>query len=229
MILEVVLETVQELNAVSSFPVKRIELCSALEVGGLTPSLRLAEAAVRNSEKEIHVMLRTRAGNFDYSPNEINIMLRDLEDFAKIGVKGVVFGFLNGHNVNNTESKKLIDVANFYGLETTFHRAIDSCQNFEGAVQELIQLGCNRILTSAGFSNVTEGKEAIVKLEKTFGSKIQIMPGGGVNTENARYFYENGIKNIHFNIKKPAFGTTSAFGNSFQIDVEKLTEICKLK
>lgn len=229
MILEVVLETVEELNAVSSFPVKRIELCSALEVGGLTPSFRLAEAAVRNSEKEIHVMLRTRTGNFDYSPKEINIMLQDLEDFAKIGVKGVVFGFLTDNKINITESKKLIDLAEFYGLETTFHRALDSCQNYAGAIQDLIQLGCHRILTSAGFSNVTEGKEAIVNLERAYGTEIQIMPGGGVNIENARYFYNNGIKNIHFNIKKPALGTTSAFGNSFQIDFEKLTEICKFK
>ncbi len=229
MIFEVVLETLDELKAVESYPVKRVELCAALEVGGLTPSLRLAEAVVQNSSKEIHVMLRARAGDFDYSDREIDVMINDLEDFSRVGAKGVVFGFLSDKNVNINASRRLIERANLFGLETTFHRALDGCTDYLVSLERVIELGCTRILTSGGFANVSEGKEALVNLEKSVGSRIQVMPGGGVTPELARYFYENNLNHLHFNIKKPIeVGNETTFGNKYTIDVEKLAEICKL-
>lgn len=162
---------------------QRIELCKNYCVGGLTPDYESIEGVKENCSIPVHVIIRPRAGNFSYNKQEILQFREAIRHCSKLGVNGVVFGILNEQNKVDVEAcRALIDEAG--SMSVTFHRAIDDCHNLEQGIEDLIQLGVKRVLTSGGKPTALEGLQTIASLQKNYGQQISIMPGGGVRSSN---------------------------------------------
>jgi copper homeostasis protein len=180
---EVCVGSVADAQAAAVQGADRIELCSALELGGLTPSEGLVETVMAACDLPIVAMLRPRAGGFLYGRHEFAAMLRDAERFLRLGVRGLVFGVLDARrDVDANRTKDLIECAG--GAESVFHRAIDFVADPRKAIDQLASLGCTRVLTSGGASSAALGAANIAEYQRLAGGRIQIMPGGGVNATN---------------------------------------------
>lgn len=227
---EVVIDTLDELKVTNNYNIKRVELCTALELGGLTPNLGLIQEVVSKSKAEVHIMIRPRAGGFVYNNEEIEVMKKDIISASNLNCKGVVFGLLTEKNdLDLIKTKQLVSFSKDLGLETTFHRAIDFTNNINESVEWLIEIGLNRILTSGGETDVDKGLTNIKKIFCTYGDLITIMPGGGVNVNNAKFLINNGIRDIHFNIKKIKNKSDIGMGVEYIIDEEKIQNITSIK
>jgi copper homeostasis protein len=177
--LEICAETLESCLAARDGGADRIELCSLLSVGGLTPSHGLLSSALAQSELPIHVLVRPRAGNFIYSASEFEIMIRDVEHAKALGAAGVVIGLLLLDGTVDVErTSKLVSLA--APLEVTFHRAFDHTLDLPAALEQVIACGCRRLLTSGGQQRVTEGAPTLAKLVDQAAGRIRIAAGGGV-------------------------------------------------
>lgn len=181
--------------------VDRIELCQNLELGGTTPSAADIQLAVRLKEKfncEVYVLIRPRTGDFCYSDEEFAVMKEDISFCKKNQVDGLVFGALTDDwQIDFNRLKKLIGGAQ--GMGMTFHRAFDLVQNTEQAIDQIIDLGFDRILTSGQQNSAFLGKEAIRSFVEYTKERISIMPGSGINKENVVDLINyTGVKEIHF-------------------------------
>lgn len=230
MVFEVVLESNEEIRIAQKYGAKRVELCAALDLGGVTPSAAMIKSAVAISNCEVHAMIRPRSGGFIYTSDEIEIMKNDIVFCKETGCAGVVFGLVTADKqIDFTNTKMLTDFSKSLGLEVTFHRAIDFTGNIHQSVQTLIEIGVTRILTSGGKPSVDEGVEYIKKLHSLYGNKIQIMAGGGVNVSNASKLIDFGLQNIHFNIRKESsFQSNLLMGKEYGIDENKIQKIVAL-
>ncbi len=160
----------------------RIELCQALECGGLSPSLALQAKALQFG-LNTHVLIRCRAGNFCYSPEEKEWMLREMGDAVALGVQGLVIGSLNDdHSIDRDFVREV--KRRFPEPELTFHRAFDDLRDPFRGLEELFELGVARILTSGGKKQVGEGLSQLKQLIRQAEGRIEIMAGGGVSTSN---------------------------------------------
>jgi copper homeostasis protein len=161
----------------------RVELCGALELGGLTPSIGLVETAVAASPIPVVAMLRPRAGGFLYDHHEFAAMRRDAEQFLELGAAGIVFGVLDERgNIDAARCGTLLrDAA---AAQTVFHRAFDFIGNQRAALDTLMDLGFTRVLTSGGKPTAAEGAATIVELVSHAAGRIEIMPGGGIRADN---------------------------------------------
>lgn len=227
--LELCTDNLEGVLAAGKFQLNRVELCSALELGGLTPNLGLVKACVAANCVDIHAMLRPRGGGFVYTSEEVKIIKSDLKTFAEAGVSGVVFGILNEDTTISKANKMLCDLAKSYGLESTFHRAFDFVQNKNDAVRQLIDFDFTRILTSGGASKAIKGLEIIKELQMTFGKQIQIVAGSGVNADNALIFKKAGIQQLHFTARRTVIKRKDnfGFGAEFNVDEAKIETIIK--
>lgn len=161
----------------------RLELCSSLSEGGITPSHGMIKWAKENLEIPFFVMIRPRSGNFVYSKEEIEIMLEDIIFCREIGIQGVVFGILtNEGNVHVSQCLKLLSATGT--MQTTFHRAFDRSVDPFQALEDIINCGFNRILSSGLKNAAPEGAELLSNLVKKAGNQIIIMPGSGVDDTN---------------------------------------------
>ena len=178
----------------------RVELCSALSLGGITPSYGFIELARKRLDIDINVLIRPRQGDFLYDSEEIAVMIKDIMACAKIGVNGVVIGALDPFgNVDMDACRAMVAVAKHHGLSVTFHRAIDRSCNIMVALEDVISLGADRILSSGGKPTAYEGMETLAKMNAAAAGRVIIMPGGGVNAENIRQILEGtGAQEIHF-------------------------------
>ncbi|WP_291787872.1 copper homeostasis protein CutC [Cecembia sp.] len=201
MVLEAPVFTIEAALLAEQFGVHRIELCSDFGEGGETPS---AGALLYLKEKlriPIFVMIRPRGGDFVYTPDELEVMKRDIQILKSFGADGFVFGLLDqdGH-VDREACKVLIEAAE--GSPCTFHRAFDICRNKKEAIETLISLGFKRILTSGGKNTVAEGMTNILSYLEQAGERIIIMPGGGSKPEHIPLLNEeNMLKEIHASCK----------------------------
>ena len=213
--------------AAKSHGVKRIELCSALSVGGLSPSIGLVKKCAEIKEVETHVMIRPIEGNFVYDGNIIEAMIQEIIYTKNAGAKGVVFGCLNEENqVTIEQNKLLIEKAKTLGLETTFHRAFDQAKDPTIALKNLLSLGFDRLLTSGTKNNAQDGAEIISKLVRQAKGQIQIMAGCGVNEKNVMQIAQTGVDAIHFTIHKKQ-RQKSEMGVKNTIDEKKIVNILK--
>ena len=161
----------------------RIELCNGIKVGGTTPTVAIIENAKQNVSVDIYVMIRPRGGNFVYSDEEFQLMKQDILKIKTIGVTGFVFGILTNNNTIDIEkNKELIDLAE--PIPCTFHRAFDAVENYNKALENVIECGFSTVLTSGTFSNVMEGKNVLRELVIQAKDRITIMPGGGLRSTN---------------------------------------------
>lgn len=196
MIIEICANSFESAQAAQLAGANRIELCAELSVGGLTPSHGLIEKVVSVLNIPTHVLIRSRSGNFTYSDDEFDVMLRDISFCKKIGCTGIVSGFLTSENkIDSNKTKQLIDAST--GMEFTFHRAFDWVENPIEELQRLIDLKVNRLLSSGQKPTAIEGISILKELQHLSKGKLEIMPGGGINLENALKFKEAGFKSIH--------------------------------
>ena len=167
----------------------RIELCSALSEGGLTPSQGAIEYALNVLSLETFVLIRPRSGDFNYSRSEFDVMKSDIFAAKAKGAQGIVVGMINTDGTIDTcRMKEIIEMA--APMSITFHRAFDLTRDPFEALETIIALGCNRILTSGQAVTAPEGAETIARLIQKAGTRITIMPGGGINPQNIRKLHE---------------------------------------
>ena len=182
---------------------RRIELNSALSVGGLSPSLASLIRLKKETDFKIICMVRPRAAGFCYDKEDIEIMLEDAKIMLENGADGIVFGFLCEDCTMDVDSTmKMVDLIHSYDGEAVFHRAFDVVKNPYVAMEQLIDLKVDRVLTSGQKQKAIEGKELIKGLQEKFGSKIEILAGSGINASNAKELMEyTGISQVHSSCK----------------------------
>lgn len=176
----------------------RVELCAGIPEGGTTPSYGEIKAARKLlASTKLNVIIRPRGGDFLYSDTEIQIMEDDIRTAKELGADGVVFGCLDCEgNVDIEKMKRLMEAAK--GLSVTFHRAFDVCRNPFEALEQIISLGCDRILTSGQKPTAEEGIPLIKELVRKAKGRIIIMPGCGVREGNfQKIIKETGATEIH--------------------------------
>jgi len=182
-ILEIAANSLASALAAQRGGADRIELCAALEVGGVTPSEGLIAVVREKVRLPLYVLIRPRAGDFVYSDEEFATMQRDIEHCVTLGCDGVVIGALDAHgDVDRVRCRELIGAAGRLGV--TFHRAFDMARDASAALEDLVALGCERVLTSGGAPNALQGAATIQALVRQAGHRIRIMPGGGVDANN---------------------------------------------
>lgn len=191
----------------------RIELCSELSVGGITPSLGLLKLIKEKIDIPVHVLIRPRSGNFNYTNDEFEQMKNDIQLCKDLGFAGIVSGVLSENNsIDIKRTQELIDISK--PLSFTFHRAFDCVPKPEQALEKLIQLGVNRILTSGQKDKAIDGLELLKRLKNQAKDQLIILPGSGIRPENAEVFREAGFDEIHSSasasakIKSPFFDST---------------------
>jgi len=177
----------------------RVELCAGIPEGGTTPSfgeIRMARQLLQ--ETKLHVIIRPRGGDFLYTHLEQEIMLHDIKVARQLGADGVVFGCLTAEGeVDMPAMKKLMNAVG--DMNVTFHRAFDMCRNPKEALEQIISLGCTRILTSGQEANAVKGIPLLKELMAQADGRIIIMPGCGVNPSNIlQIAEETGASEFHF-------------------------------
>ena len=228
--IEICTESVEGAIAAGKYGAKRIELCSALSLGGLTPNYGLIKQCVQQSKAEVHVILRHKEGGFQYNSTDVAIMKLDMEQAKKAGATGVVFGILNSENEISELNKELVQFAKTLQLEATFHRAFDFVNDYKLAIEKIITLKFDRLLTSGLKKTAEEGIEIIADLQSRYGKKIQIMAGSGIHPDNVLKIAASGINNIHFTARKKSGKENLPFsmGEEILVDEEKIQHIANL-
>ena len=189
--------------AAEQFKADRIELCSRLDLDGLTPSLNLIQQCRSEYRGEIHIMIRPVDGPFICNDSTLKKMQDSIVKSAEIGINGIVFGLLTNKNeINFKATALLVEKAKRYHLETTFHRAFDQLTDPIASVKQLHKLGINRILCSGSKTDVEKGMQSLKKLKSIAQNSVEIMAGGGVNQYNAPLLQQIGLDAIHFSIHK---------------------------
>ena len=225
-LLEVCCGNLESVDAAVAGGARRIELCADLERDGLTPPLAWIRAAKeRYPDLTVHVLIRPRDGDFVYSPAEADLMAQQVEEALEAGADGIVLGALTPErDIDLPLTERLVSLVESYNLATelqrsdrchaandshffpgpsrhisvTFHRAFDRCRHPFEALEQLIALGCDRVLTSGQAPTVEEGAETLRALHQRARGRIIILPGGGVTPDNAaRILSFTGCTEIH--------------------------------
>lgn len=199
--LEVCCGDLQSVRAAIEGGAHRVELCEALELDGLTPSEAMMESAI-GMGIPVQVLIRVREGNFVYDKEEIRCMQNDIRLARKLGAAGVVIGALTlDGSIDEDATRRMLDEAE--GLSVTFHRAFDVCQRPEEALERIISLGCHRLLTSGQAPTAEQGIPLLKRLVEQADGRIIIMPGAGVNPQNAgKILAETGALEIHGSLRR---------------------------
>lgn len=182
----------------------RIELCASLAEGGTTPSYGTILQCREAFDVDLFPIIRPRGGDFLYTEEEFRIMLKEVKLCKEVGCEGVVIGLLQADgSIDLKRTEALVQAA--YPLEVTFHRAFDRCNDPFEAIEKLIAIGCQRILTSGQKPTVMEGLETLAALVRAADDRIIIMPGSGVRKENIKLLAEKtGAVEFHSSLRDKA-------------------------
>jgi copper homeostasis protein len=196
-LIEAAVETLDSALAAERAGADRIELCDNLSVGGTTPSAGLIAAVAERTRLPVFVLIRPRAGEFVYSDDEFDQMIRDIELTGRMGIAGIVTGALTADGrVDVDQTRVLVKAAE--GLPVTFHRAIDSAVNLPAALEETIEAGASRALTSGGAATAVDGVDLIARLVGQAGNRVTIVAGGGIREHNVRdVIARTGVREVH--------------------------------
>lgn len=197
---------------------RRVELCSNLETGGLTPPMEMVRKTVETCRSmDINVLIRPRGGNFVYNEEEILQMTASIDECKALGVNAVVIGaLLPDGQIDKVTMQKLIEKAR--PMQVTFHRAFDECADPLEALEDIIALGCERLLTSGHEADAYTGRSLIAELIKNASGRIVIMAGCGVRPHNiALIEKETGAVEFH----------SSSHGPDGHVDRETVRQLCQ--
>lgn len=193
--------------------VYRIELCQALGEGGTTPSAAAIEYCVKELGLHTRVLIRPRGGNFHYDKEDMHLILRDIELAHKLGAHAVVVGFLTAEaDIDTTQTREAVKAAE--GLSVTFHRAFDECRKPHDALEQVIDCGCNKLLTSGCAPTAMEGKKMLRQLVLQADRRIDIIGAAGITTVNVKQLVlESGLYEVHGSLKHTIDGLTCTDAN----------------
>jgi copper homeostasis protein len=196
-LIELAVESVAAAQAAAAGGADRVELAPDLTAGGLTPSDELTSTVLDDVAIPVFAMIRPRPGDFVYSANEIADMCRTIERLRALGVHGVVTGALTpGRDIDMAATAALVAAA--AGIPLTFHRAFDRAHDQSAALEQLIDLGVTRVLTSGGAPTALEGSAQLRALVVQSAGRIAILAGGGIRESNARdVVLRAGVSELH--------------------------------
>jgi copper homeostasis protein len=198
MLLEICIDCIESALAAESGGADRIEICGGLAVGGLTPSVGLIHQCLERCEKvRTMIMIRPHDGGFCYSDDDIGTMLRDIDVAKELGVNGVVLGTLTADGqIDIEKAKRLVETAR--PLEVTFHRAFDVARDPMEALDALLALQVDRLLTSGRAKSAVAGAELIGRLARHAGESLTVIAAAGIGADNAAQLVRvTGVKEIH--------------------------------
>ncbi|WP_250034611.1 copper homeostasis protein CutC [Paractinoplanes maris] len=232
---ELAVQDAHGLAVAARLPVDRIELCSALPLGGVTPSLGFVEAAVATAGMPpVHALVRPRPGGFEYEAAELSVILSDVRHVLSAGAAGVVVGGLRAGKVDSSLVAAVVEAAD--GADVTFHRAFDNLADPYAGIDELVRLGVRRILTSAGAAHVADALPALAALVESAAGRIEIMAGGGVRPDVVEKIVETGVPAVHASAKRVvldavgvSLGTADGAGRETTDEAEALRIIEALR
>lgn len=216
-LLEIAVQDIEGIAAAARGGAHRIELCSALSLGGLTPSAGLISAASRSSIP-VHLLIRPREGGFEYSDAEYATIYDDVERALALGAHGIVVGATRNGRLHGEHFQKLRAIAG--PAKLICHRVFDTLADHESGLQELIDLGVDGVLTSGGASHAADALHELSRLVSLADGRIDIIAGSGITPANASRILETGVHAIHASAKAEltetmpvALGSMSAEGN----------------
>ena len=187
MIIEVCAESYEYAEKAEKAGADRIELCKHLYLDGLTPNYKTAKKTIDNLNIPVFVLIRPREGDFIYSNKEFELMKNDIVKFKEMGCKGIVSGILNNDNtIDIKRTKELVELAR--PLEFTFHRAFDVVSDPLKEIENLVEIGVDRVLTSGKKDKAIEGLELLKEFKNISKNRIKIMPGSGIKRSNILNF-----------------------------------------
>ena len=205
--IEICSNGVESCEAAEKGGADRVELCAGIPEGGTTPSygeIYVSREVLKNTL--LHVIIRPRGGDFAYSPSEIRRMEYDIDIARRLGADGVVFGCLNPDGTIAMRENEIL-MRHARGMNVTFHRAFDRCKNPMESMEQIIDLGFNRILTSGQQNTAEKGIPLLKELQKAAAGRIAILAGCGVNENNiAKIQQETGVCEFHFSGRRPVKG-----------------------
>lgn len=241
-LIEVCVCSVADAVAAAAAGADRLELCSALEIGGLTPSVALLESVLEQVNVPVMAMIRPRAGGFNYAADEFRTALLDAEWALSLGARGIVFGFLTREGrIDAARCREVVALAG--ERQAVFHRAFDFAPDPLAAADELVQLGVTRLLTSGQQPAALAGAALIRTIADRTRGHLEVMPGGGIRSENVLEIIERtGCCQIHIGASlverdgsleaNPVLDLVSptylAGGASRKIDAAKILEMSRL-
>jgi copper homeostasis protein len=201
MLLEICVDSLESAIAAIRGGAQRLELCSALPLGGITPSAGLIFEIRQQSDIELSVLIRPRAGDFVYTDSEFATMKQDVLQAKKLGLESIAIGILDfDGNIDFTRTSELVDLAR--PLTVTFHRAFDMTPDPFTALEQGIACGVDRILTSGGSASAIDSLDTLSRLCLHAKNRVDIMPGGGINAHNiAVIARQTGATEFHAGLK----------------------------
>ena len=232
-LLEIAVFNIESAIKAANAGADRIELCENPADGGTTPSYGTLKIIKQKISIPVFPIIRPRGGDFLYSDNEFEVMVKDVELCKSLGFEGVVLGLLQADgSIDLLRTQRLVELA--YPLEVTFHRAFDRAKDPLNALENIIKAGCSRILTSGQVPNAFEGKNLIKKLVQQADERIIIMPGSGVRSNNIRELASfTGAVELHSSARKMQPSDMLFIQNSMNEILENISvdvdEIKKMK
>jgi copper homeostasis protein len=223
-LLEISIETLEAALAAQRGGANRVELCGNLSIGGITPSVELMRTLREQLRISVFTMIRPRGGDFVYSEAEFAEMRRSIGEAKRAGMDGVVLGILkNERHVDIGRTRELVEFAR--PLHVTFHRAFDDCADLREALEDVIQTGASRILTSGGAKSAPEGASMLAELVQLAGERVVILPGSGINASNISEV----AKHTHAREFHSGLGTRLPYGSAnyelFKTEIREMAGI----
>jgi len=232
-VFELCAETVEACVAAGEGGAHRIELCSGLSEGGLTPSHGLIRAAIQSSGLPVHVLIRPRGGDFFYSSAEVAVMREDILHSKQLGAAGVVLGMLRADGTVDIEgTRELVELA--HPMKATFHRAFDAAPSLPQALEDAIATGADRVLTSGGQRDVVAGAARLAELVAQAADRVAIAVGGGLRLQNAASLARlTGATHFHGSLRRrvaaprsqSASGSAAAASARYVVEAEAVRAI----
>jgi copper homeostasis protein len=233
-IFELCADTIEACLAAKEGGAHRIELCSGLSEGGITPSHGLIRAAVERTGLAVHVLLRPRGGSFEYTQSEIAVMREDIKHAKQLGATGVVLGMLRSDGSVDVDGMcELVQLA--HPMQVTFHRAFDVTPSLAQALEDVIATGCDRVLTSGGQREVAQGSGCLAKLVVQANDRIAIAVSGGLRLKDAAWLARiTGAEHFHGSLRRKlssvrppneAVDESRSFGDQYAVRTDDIRSI----